>query len=155
MSAPPQLAQVAMCSLNLPRTVRFFSEGLGFAPSGSRSMWGERLGRIQGLPDPAATETIVSWLVGRQDFLQLEIFQHTSPPVRPRHDTWRPCDLGWVSFGVVVVDLDACLDRLEHLGVLPLTPPAGPVGRRRVCVEEPASGQLVELVEEHASLLGG
>ena len=75
-----QLAQIALCTTDMPRSVQLYSEGFGFVEAGGRVLWGERVARIQGLGDDAAFT--LWWLVGRQDLVQLELFHHTTPPQR-------------------------------------------------------------------------
>jgi len=67
---------------------------LGFADAGGRTSWSERVGLMQGLGEGPAGITMW-WLVGRQDFFQLELFHHTRPAQRPLPGDWRPSDLGW------------------------------------------------------------
>ena len=76
----PQLAQIALCSTDLPRSVQLYTEAFGFAEAGGKVLWGQRVAQIQGLGDDAAFT--LWWLVGRQDLVQLEFFHHTTPPQR-------------------------------------------------------------------------
>ena len=73
-----QLAQIALCSTDLPRSVQLYTEAFGFAEAGGRVLWGPRVAQIQGLGDDTAFT--LWWLVGRQDLVQLEFFHHTTPP---------------------------------------------------------------------------
>jgi catechol 2,3-dioxygenase-like lactoylglutathione lyase family enzyme len=149
MTAPnARLVQIAMCSGDLPATTRLYEKALGFASAGGRPLWGERIARIQSLPSGADTALFIWWLVGRQDFVQLELFTHTTPVQRPRPADWRASDLGWVRWGVAVDDLDATLSRLARAGVQPLTEPVTSGGSRRVCFLEPGAAVLVELIEQ-------
>jgi catechol 2,3-dioxygenase-like lactoylglutathione lyase family enzyme len=155
MTPNPQLCQIAMCTADLPRTIRLYTEGLGFADGGGRLLWGERVAKIQALPSGDAATFALWWLVGRQDFVQLELFAHTTPAQKPLPADWRPSDLGWVRFGVAVPDFDAALGRLRALGVETLTEPVAHEGLRRVCFREPGAGVVVELLEEGAAVPGG
>lgn len=150
----PKLCQIAMCSGDVPRTARIYSEGLGFANSGGRLLWGERISKIQGLDEPDLTAS-VWWAVGRQDLMQIEFFEHTRPPQRPQPEDWRPSDHGWVRWGAVVPDFDAAVERLGALGVETLTAAIKVDGLRRVCFKEPAAQVIVELFEEGADTPGG
>jgi catechol 2,3-dioxygenase-like lactoylglutathione lyase family enzyme len=87
------------------------------------------------------------WLVGRQEFVQLELFHHTWPAQRPRRAGWRPSDLGWVRFGVAVDDFDLTLRRLHEAGLTTITRPARVDGARRVCFREPGADAIVEIME--------
>jgi catechol 2,3-dioxygenase-like lactoylglutathione lyase family enzyme len=149
----PRIAQVAMCSADIPRSVQLYSEAFGFADSGIRALWGERVARIQGLGGDAAF--LVQWLVGRQDFVQLEFFHHTTPVQRRQPADWRPSDLGWVRYGIAVPDFDASLERLARLGVRTVTEPLSTDGLRRVCFRDPYVGIMVEVMEEGPALPGG
>jgi catechol 2,3-dioxygenase-like lactoylglutathione lyase family enzyme len=150
--AAPRVVQVAMCSADLPHTLRLYTEVFGFADAGGRAFWGPWLG-VQALgPDAAA---LVWWLVGRQDFVQLEVFHHTSPAQRPLPEDWRPSDHGWVRWGLAVPDFDAALERLRAMGIEPLGEPAERDGLQRVCFRDPDVGVIVEMMEDGEALPGG
>ncbi len=108
---------------------------------------------MQGVGDDVSF--VFWWLVGRQDFVQLELFRHTIPPQRPLAPDWRPCDLGWVRFGLAVPDFDAAVDRLRARGAPPLTEPLVIDGLRRVCFRDPHARVVVELLEEGPATPGG
>jgi catechol 2,3-dioxygenase-like lactoylglutathione lyase family enzyme len=147
-----QLCQIALCSTDLPRSVQLYSEGLGFAEAGGKSLWGRRVAQIQGLGDDAAFT--LWWLVGRQDLVQLEFFHHTTPPQRAVADR-APNDLGWSRFGITLPDFDAALERLAGLGVTPLSEPLVQDGLSRAAFRDPYTGAIVELLEEGAATPGG
>jgi catechol 2,3-dioxygenase-like lactoylglutathione lyase family enzyme len=148
------LAQLGLCTADLAGTVRLYSEALGFADAGAHVFWGSYLGRIQGLGDDATCT--LWWLVGRQARIQIELFNHVQPPQRPLPPDWRPCDLGWVRWGVAVPDLDHALARLGRLGVAPFTPrPLAQDGLRRICIRDPGTGLFLELMEEGPGFPGG
>src|SRR5436190_19234533 len=147
-----QLCQIALCSTDLPRSVQLYSEGLGFAEAGGKSLWGPRVAQIQGLGDDAAFT--LWWLVGRQDLVQLEFFHHTTPPQRAVADR-AANDLGWSRFGITLPDFDAALERLARLGVTPLSEPLVHDGLRRAAFRDPYTGAIVELLEEGAATPGG
>ena len=148
------LAQVAVCTADLPGTLRTFVEVLGFADAGGRARWGADAARIQELPTGDDTRCMMWWLVGRQEFVQLELFHHTCPAQRPRRPSWRPCDLGWVRFGVVVDDFDLAVERLHGAGLATLTPPMTADGGRRVCFREPGADAIVEIMEATSRFAG-
>ncbi|WP_170322241.1 VOC family protein [Acrocarpospora macrocephala] len=142
------LAQVALCTADLPRTIRTFVDVLGFRNAGGRPRWGEYASRVHELPTGDDTYVMMWWLVGRQEFVQIELFHHTSPAQRPRRPGWRPSDLGWVRFGVTVPDFDLTMRRLHGAGLTTMTSPVDVDGRRRVCVREPGADAIVEIMEE-------
>ena len=144
-AAAPRLAQVAWAVRDLPRACRFYAEAIGFRRAGGRVLWGPGLARIQELGGDAAAT--VWWLVGSQDFVQLELFQHTLPVGRARSPAWRPCDLGWTRVGIGVADLDATLARARAAGAAPLSPTLAGAGPRRAAVCDP-DAVVVELVED-------
>ena len=148
-----QLCQIALCTSDLPRSIRLLTEGLGFAEAGTRVLWGERIAQIQELGDDTAFT--IAWLVGRQDMVQLELFHHTVPPQRRRLGERGPADLGWTRFGVALPDFDAALERLAGLGVEPIAAPRTVDGLRRVAFVEPYVGCVVELLEEGSATPGG
>jgi short-subunit dehydrogenase len=133
---------VAFSVTDLRRTHGWYRETLGFAPAGGTSLFaGPLASRVQGLPRAAST---CWWLVDRQDFFQLELFEFRRPPVRPLPPDWRPCDIGYTMLGVHVADLDRTLERA---GSRSLGEPIGPAGARRACVRDP-EGVLIELMED-------
>ena len=117
----PQLTQIAMCVADLPRSLRFYSEVLGFARAGGKAIWGEFLARVQGLG--ADAQCVLWWELGRQDFVQLEFFHHTLPAQRPLPTDWRHSDIGFSRFGVAVPDFDAVLAGLASWRIPTITPP--------------------------------
>jgi len=151
--SPPRIAQLAFCTRNLPRSVRFYTEVFGFADAGGRVMWGERVGEIQKLG--ADAEFTLWWMVGRQEFFQLEFFHHTLPAQRPLPADARPSDHGWVRWGLAVPDFDATLQRLAGFGVRTVTEPATYDGLRRACFRDPETGVMVEVLEDGPTLPGG
>ena len=149
----PKLAQIAMCSADVPQSVRLYTEVFGFADAGSRVLWGERIAQIQELGDDCAFS--IQWLVGRQDLVQLEFFHHTVPPQRRRIGERGPGDLGWVRWGLAVPDFDDALGRLRAFGVEPLAAPQAVDGLRRVAFLDPHVGCVVEILEEGSATPGG
>lgn len=152
VTAPP-IVQVALCVDDVSEAVRLYVDGLGFADAGGKAIWGERVARMQAVGDDVSF--VFWWLTGRQDFVQLELFRHTVPAQRPLPADWRPCDLGYIRFGIAVPDFDATLERLRARGVHALTDPIVTDGLRRVCFRDPHAGVVVELLEEGAATPGG
>ncbi|GAA1749947.1 hypothetical protein [Aeromicrobium alkaliterrae] len=149
----PTLVQVAICTDNMPRTIRTFVEVLGFDSAGGRPRWGERASRLQELGTGDNSYTMIWWLIGRQGFGgQVELFHHSSPAQRPRPEGWTPADLGWTRFGVVVPDFDAVVARLAAADHATLSDPIEVNGFRRVCFREPGSDVVVEIMEEDPAL---
>lgn len=142
------VAQIALCTADLPRTVRILIDVLGFTSAGGRPRWGEDAARIQELPGGDDTSMMMWWLTGRQDFVQIELFHHTSPAQRPRRPEWKPSDLGWVRFGVSVPDFDSTMQRLGKLQLEPLSTPITVGNSRRVCFREPGADTIIEILEE-------
>ncbi|MEB3980953.1 SRPBCC family protein [Mycobacterium sp. 663a-19] len=142
----PPLCQVAFSVVDLRVTERWFREGLGFVPAGgSRQLMRSPLAaRVQGLPRAAST---CWWLVGSNDWFQLELFQFERPVARLMPADARPHDIGYSRIGVCVADFDAALAALERLGSPPMTAPVGAPGARRACVRNP-DGVFVEIMED-------
>ena len=143
--APP-LSQVAFSVVDLAATERWFREGLGFWPAGGARwpMRGPLASKVQGIPRVAST---CWWMVGRNDFFQLEMFQFERPLARLVAHDFRPCDIGYTRIGVWVADFDQTLTGLGRLGSPPLSDPIGPTGARRACVRSP-DGVYVEIMED-------
>ncbi len=142
----PTLAQIAMCTNDLPRTVELYSEALGFLRTRAEVMAGKWLAKVQELGDDGSV--IIFWLVDRQEFFQLEVVYHFEPRQRPLPADWQPNDLGWVRWGMEVDDIDACVERLAERNVKTITPVQdyGSMGRR-VAFRDPYVGVMVELIE--------
>ena len=145
---PGRISQIALCTNSIPETTRILSTALGFASAGGRQLWGERLARIQGLPTAAASALSVWWLVGRQEFMQIELFTHTTPVQRPRTEGWRANDLGWARWGVAVRDVDDVIAQLDRAEVVTITAPVAFDDGRRVCFVEPGTQVVVEIIEQ-------
>lgn len=148
-----ELVQVAFCTDDISRSARLYSEVFGFAPSGTLPFWGEWLARLQDLGGDASA--VITWLVGRQDFMQLEFFHHTIPLQRPASRDRTPADHGWVRWGLAVPDFDAAIERLWAAGVDTLAPAMSYRGTRRACFRDPHTRVVVEILEDSASLCGG
>lgn len=145
MSSPARLNQIAFSVVDLRRTDAWFRAAFGLLPAGgTRSFRGPLASHVQGLPRAAST---CWWLVGRDDYLQLELFQFESPLAKTLPADYRPCDIGYSRIGIWVQDFDAALARLAALESPPLTAPVGARGDRRACVRSP-DGVFVEVMED-------
>lgn len=142
----PSLVQVALSVVDLAATERWFRNGLGFWPAGGsrRLMRGPLASSVQGLPRVAST---CWWMVDRNDFFQLEMFQFERPTARLMAHDARPCDVGYARIGVWAAEFDETLTRLARLGSRPLSDPIGSAGGRRACVRNP-DGVYVEIMED-------
>ncbi len=137
--------QIAMSVTDLPATHRWYCQLFGYQPAGGTSSFkGWIASNVQGIPDVAST---CWWLVDRQEYFQLELFEFSQPAVKPLAADWRPCDIGYSQIGIWVADMDVCLGRLAQMGVETLTPPMGDPGQRRVCARDP-EGVLLEILEQ-------
>jgi catechol 2,3-dioxygenase-like lactoylglutathione lyase family enzyme len=142
---PSQLCQIALSVADVRRTHEWYRDVLGLAPAGGTNLFaGPLASMVQGVPRAAST---CWWLVDRQEFFQLELFEFRSPPTRPLPADWRPCDIGYTSIGVHVADFDGALAAARKAGGEPLAEPVGAAGLRRACVRDP-DGFLVELMED-------
>jgi len=139
-----QIAQIGMNSSDIPASLRLYSEAFGFRNAGGQGLWGETI-RVHGLS--ADDTALMWWMIGDQDFFQLEFFHHTSPGQRPMPADWRPCDCGWVRFCIAVPDLDRSRNALERRGVPLLGSAEGPAGKR-MAFRDPQVGVIVEVVED-------
>ena len=140
-----RLCQIALSVTDLRRTQRWYREVLGLEPAGGTNLFaGPLASMVQGVPRAAST---CWWLVDRQDFFQIELFEFRSPLVRPLPADWRPCDIGYTMVSVSVADLERTLERAAAAGTPPLTDPLGRPGARRACVRDP-EGVLIELMED-------
>jgi uncharacterized protein YndB with AHSA1/START domain/catechol 2,3-dioxygenase-like lactoylglutathione lyase family enzyme len=143
--APP-LNQIAFSVVDLRLTERWFREGFGLlAAGGSRAlMRGPLAANVQGLPRAAST---CWWLLGRNSWFQLELFQFDHPIAKLMTPDFRPSDIGYTRIGIWVEDFDTTLKKLAGLGSQPLTEAQGEQGQRRACVRNP-DGVYVEVMED-------
>ena len=140
-----RLCQIAISVTDLRRTQRWYREVLGLEPAGGTNLFaGPLASMVQGVPRAAST---CWWLVDRQDFFQIELFEFRSPLVRPLPADWRPCDIGYTMVSVCGRGPRRTLERAAAAGTPPLTDPLGRPGARRVCVRDP-DGVLIELMED-------
>jgi short-subunit dehydrogenase/catechol 2,3-dioxygenase-like lactoylglutathione lyase family enzyme len=140
-----RLCQIAVSVTDLRRSQRWYREVLGLEPAGGTNLFaGPLASMVQGVPRSAST---CWWLVDRQDFFQIELFEFRSPMVRPLPADWRPCDIGYTMVSISVVDLERTLERAAAAGTPALTDPLGQAGARRACVRDP-DGVLIELMED-------
>ena len=107
-------------------------------------MRGPLASAVQGLRRVAST---CWWLVDRNQWFQLELFQFERPLARLMADGFRPCDIGYARIGVWVADFDQTLTRLGRLGSRTAQRPGGPPATRRACVRNP-DGVYVEIMED-------
>ena len=123
----PPLNQIAFSVVDLRLTERWFREGFGLLPAGgSRAlMRGPLAANVQGLTRAAST---CWWLLGRNSWFQLELFQFERPMAKLMPADFRPCDIGYTRIGIWVEDFDATMKRLAGLGSQPLTAPQGERG---------------------------
>ncbi|CDO38598.1 VOC family protein [Novosphingobium sp. KN65.2] len=141
----PVLNQIALSVMDLEKTARWFTDGLGFLTAG-----GTRLlmslpfsGSAQGIPGARST----CWfMIGCNQRAQLEMFQFTRPLGRCIPNDFRACDIGYSRMGVHVADFDETLKRLAALGSAPVGSVVGHHGVRRACVRSP-DGVFVEIME--------
>ncbi len=142
----PPLNQIALSVVDLPRTERWFREGIGLLPSGGgrHMMRGPLAAAIQGLPGAAST---CWWMMARNPWFQFELFQFERPLAKLMPVDFRPCDIGYTRIGIWVRDFDATLARLAALESPALSAAVGAPGARRACVRSP-DGVYVELMED-------
>jgi hypothetical protein len=141
------IAQIGMNTADMAGSLRLLSEVFGFVNAGGQALWGPAI-RVQGLPDDS--RAVMWWLLGRDPGMQLELFQHSRPAQRPLHADWRPCDLGWVRYGVAVADFDRALAALAANGIAPIAPPVVRDERRRLSFRDPYVGCIIEMLEDGA-----
>ena len=137
------VVQVAINTVDMPGSLRFYSEAFGFRNAGGQCNWGKVL-HVQGLGEEG--RGLLWWLTGRQDFFQLELFHYTEPKQRPMAADWRASDHGWTRIGVAVADFDGCMaivarDKVTMMGC------SGKKGARRAAIRDPFAGMVIEIIE--------
>ncbi|MET0545656.1 MAG: VOC family protein [Caulobacterales bacterium] len=139
-----QTVQIGINTADISGSLRLYSEAFGFRNAGAQAAWGSTIG-VQGLgPD---NRTLLWWMIGAQPYFQLELFHHATPAQRPMPPDWRPCDHGWVRFGVTVSDFDAAQDALTRFGAKPLNGVIEKAGQRRLAARDPFAGVIIEVIE--------
>jgi hypothetical protein len=146
------VVQIGLTSSDLSGTLRLYAELFGFANAHGVPIWGNPLA-VQGLA--ASARGIMWWLVGRQSFFQLEVFQYSVPVSRTQPVDWRPADHGWVRFGVAVSDFRGVLAQLSKWGIAPLGQTKEVDGLRRLAFRDPFVGAIVEILEDGTGVPGG
>lgn len=141
--------QIALNTIDLGATVRFYSEVFGYANAGGQVGWGDVM-KVQGLDSDG--QTVVWWLIGKHPRIQFEIFHHTGPLLRKKPDDWSPADHGWVRYGVVVSDFDRIVERLSARGIKPLAGQIETNGSRRTAIRDPFAGIVIEIWENGPGL---
>jgi catechol 2,3-dioxygenase-like lactoylglutathione lyase family enzyme len=144
--------QIALNTVDIAASLRFYTEVFGFLNAGSQVGWGEVM-NVQGL-DPAG-QTVVWWMVGRHPRIQFEIFHHTGPLLRRQRDDWSPADHGWVRYGIAMRDFDGVRARLAERGIVPLGGVAAFGDSRRFAIRDPFCGIVIEVWEDCAGLPRG
>lgn len=148
----PHIVQIMLGSNNMPLSKHIYSSVLGFAGAGDRFVCAENNGLAMGFGTRGAAGVL--YMVGRQELMQIQFWNHTSPKQRPLPVEWRPNDIGFCRLGVAVPDFDATLERLSAENIRTITPPVEVDGLRRVCFLDPTVGIPVEIMEEGAALPG-
>ena len=148
----PNIVQMVLGSGNLPLTKHLYTTVFGFAGTGERLSYGERLGSAMQLGSVGGATVL--YLVGRQELVQLEFWTISTPPQRPLPAEWRPNDIGFCRLGISVADFAGSLDRHRALSIHTLTQPMQVRGLWRVCFRDPTTGIPVEIMEEGDGLPG-
>lgn len=138
-----QVVQIGMNTSDIAGSLRLYAEAFGFRNAGAQALWGSSIG-IQGL-DPSA-RALLWWMVGDQPFFQFELYHHSNPVQRPLPADWRPCDHGWVRFGVGVADLSTCRSALTDHGIEVLGETSDRFGTR-LAFRDPFLGVIIEVRE--------
>lgn len=137
--------QIAMSVHSLEEMYGWYREVFGLLPAGKNiGLEGEFLAELQRLPDPRAD---CWWLVDRQDFFQLELFQYERPLALPTPDDWSLNNVGYNIMHMAVRNFDAVVKQAgsAQVGAV-IGAVIGEVGGRRVCLRDP-EGSLVEVIE--------
>jgi catechol 2,3-dioxygenase-like lactoylglutathione lyase family enzyme len=87
-----RLSQIALSTADVRRSQRWYRNVLGLEPAGGTNLFaGPLASMVQGVPRSAST---CWWLVDRQEFFQVELFEFRSPLVRPLRADLRPKVVG-------------------------------------------------------------
>lgn len=145
-------AQLALNTNDIAGTLRLYSELFGFVNSGAQALWGDVI-QIQGLSPEA--RSLMWWMIGRQPWVQLEIFHHTNPPQQALPADWGPNDIGWVRFGISVPDFEHAIATLKRWDIRPINSFRKTRRGMRAAFRDPFVGVVVEIMEETPLLQGG
>lgn len=138
-----QVVQIGMNTSDIAGSLRLYSEAFGFRNAGAQALWGTSIG-IQGLDHSA--RALLWWMIGAQPFFQLELYNHSNPVQRPLAEDWRPCDHGWVRFGVGVGDIAICQSVLKDHSIDILGKITDGIGTR-LAFRDPFLGVIIEVRE--------
>jgi len=141
-----KVIQLGLNTADMVGTLRLYGDLFGFVNGGGNAIWGELI-KIQDLPPDS--RSLMWWMCGGTSYFQLELFHHTSPAQRQKPADWRPCDHGWVRFGVAVSDFDRVTRGLARWKI-PVIGNSGTKGSRRLAFRDPFVGVIVEAVESTA-----
>jgi catechol 2,3-dioxygenase-like lactoylglutathione lyase family enzyme len=150
MSMPEKglsLSQVAFVTTqtDVHTTSDWYQGVFGFAPATWTDKFeGPELANLQKLSHPHPKLTI-SWLVGRDDAFQLELFEYQQPTSRPVPAGWTPRNIGYTLTTLYVEDFEGALVRARAEGS-PVNGPVGNAGERRAVITDP-NGILLVLLE--------
>ena len=139
-----EIIQVGINTADIAGSLRLYAEAFGFENGGGQALWGETL-KVHGL-DPG-DRALMWWMVGSEEFCQLEFFHHSKPGQRPLSPDWRPSDIGWVRMGLRVPDLDRAIAIFDRDSIA-VSGRSDRGGVRRLGFRDPFAGIAVEVEED-------
>jgi catechol 2,3-dioxygenase-like lactoylglutathione lyase family enzyme len=144
MAVPIQrLSHVGICVSDLERSLRFYSDLLGFTREHDLEVAGEPTGTLLRLPDVRLKAVYL-----RRDGVRIELLHFASPPAPPRRDRVMN-EPGLTHLSFRVADLQGVVRALRDAGerVLDETILDFPAFQSAACFVVDPDGQLIELVQ--------
>lgn len=140
------IAHTGITVSNLPRSIAFYADVLGFEVSRSMHVEGEQVARVTGVPDASLDVAFV-----RTPNLVLELLCFRQPrTLRP--SPLRTCDPGFFHLCLKVRDIDAMLAAIRAHDFLPLSPieriTQGPAAGMQIVYVRDPDGVTLELAED-------
>jgi catechol 2,3-dioxygenase-like lactoylglutathione lyase family enzyme len=133
-----------VCVRDLPRSIRFYTEGLGFVEKGKLHIEDAPTAQMMGIPDLVLDAVYLD-----RDGVRIELLAYPkNGTVGPA--TARPMNQpGLTHFAVRVDDRDAMIGKLTALGgqLIPTSRIENPDFKARICYVTDPDGTRIELVE--------
>jgi glyoxylase I family protein len=138
-----RFSHIGLCVADLDRSVRFYCDGLGFAPAEAYDLDDRALPGLAGALEVASPVSLRSQMI-TNGALKVELLAYATPPVVGSPSTSRGTR-GLTHLAFVVSDVDATARRLVELGGTVVDGTDADLGIRLVFVADP-DGTRVELL---------
>jgi catechol 2,3-dioxygenase-like lactoylglutathione lyase family enzyme len=134
---------VAIHTADLDRIVRFYTEGLGFTPTGPAVSWSDApdFDAVLELRDTAARAQML-----RAGNCHIEVFEYAKPLGRVG-EPLRPHDHGYTHFALSVSDIEGEIERLKGHGMVFPEVDLLEMDSLKAIIGKDPDGNLIELLQ--------